>query len=234
MMELRLTLDGGTTGRGSMWTLRENFYLNNHGSPLVAAYAPGGKTNLAKQPHFGATAGVMVMIGNMPFDQVPSRLERVTVELDLVEITEWETLKFEAGPEPQIFHCGPFELKVAAGVNRLWVDAGAFREFAAEHKAYRARMPLEFLKPSYATTALKLVDAQGSTPSGFSSSSRNSGSPNWANEVESVDYSTWRKGPVTTPISYPITLTLKMPKRFKTEKVRFVFDQIELDPPATK
>jgi hypothetical protein len=216
--------------------LPADYHLNNRRSPLIAAYVPGEKTNLAKKPHFGETTpvGSNVLIANLEVGRARERLERVEIELELVKITEWESLKFQIGAGVnEILKCGPFELKVWGGHRNLDVEAKAFPEFRKVHEAYLRRMPLRFLVASYAATALKAVDAGGRTPRG-EGQSMTMGGPDWKQGAVSTSYHSWNSEfspPNYGAISYPVSLTLKMPKRYETEKLKFRFAEIPLPSP---
>jgi hypothetical protein len=218
--------------------LPDGYYLNNQQSPLIAASAQGKKKNLAKEPHSGVTIGPgTVLVANLRVGPRQERLEHVEFELELAKITEWETLTFRIGTdETQVFRCGPFELKVTAEATRLEVNAGVYPEFARDHDAYRRRLPLNhFLRASYASVALRPADSAGRIPASVSESSTMA--PGWKEGVTTMTFSGWTD--LTTgvrsdkrEISYPVSLSLKMPKRYETEKIRFHFDRIDL--PAAK
>lgn len=220
---------------GSSPPLPQGFYLNNDQSPLVAAHAVAGK-NLAKTPHSGSAQGNtgVVVINNLEVGEVRQRLQDIEIEVAVVRVTEWDTQSFQAAlGRSDFFKYGPFELRAVAEGRQLKVDAMPYPQFRADHEAYRVRMPLAFLNPAYAMQELKLVDTAGRSPTSTGSTVPGSG-------AVSSTFTGWRvanpgtESPAVASdgIDYPVTLTVRLPKRFETERVKFRFEEIILPAPA--
>lgn len=220
---------------GSTPPLPNAFYLNNDKSPLVAAHVVAGK-NLAKTPHTGSAEGNdgVVVINGLEVGDVRQRLQNVEIELALVHVIEWDPQTFEvAAGSGDFLKCGPFELRTFADQKQLRVDAMAYPQFRADHEAFRVKMPLAFLDSGYAMRELKLVDAAGRSPAATATTTPGGGA------VSSI-YTSWRSNDANAEaqtandtITYPVALSVRMPKRYETERIKFRFPEIRLPaPPA--
>jgi hypothetical protein len=220
---------------GSTPPLPEGFFLNNGTSPLVAAQVVAGK-NLVKPVHSGSAEGAdgVVLVNDLEVGEARPRLMGVEIEVAIVRVTEWTPQSFDVAMGTSDFlKCGPFELRAVAEAQQVRVNAWAYPQFRAEHDAFRARMPLAFLDERYALRELKLVDAAGQTPTSIATTTPGAG-------AVSGTFSGWRppSGAEAQPagadaIVFPLKITVRMPKRFETERVRFRFPEIRLPaPPA--
>lgn len=230
-LQFRLELAEGDAGTFSS-EFPAGFFLNDEKSPLNSAQAEPGRS-LGRVTHVGssdATGGVT--IAEMEVGSQRARLKDVEIELALVRVTEWEELKFSGlglGTS-ELLKCGPFEFRVVAELLRLRVNASASAQFRAEQAAYRQRMPLKFVNDSFGINRMVLRDAAGRSPTSSVIS---------AGAATSGTFTVWRP-PVTAPategadadeIAYPVTLSLQMPKRYETERLKFVFRDIPLPVP---
>lgn len=219
---------------GSTPPLPEGFYLNNDKSPLVNAVVIAGK-NLAKTPHTGSAQGKngVVVINNLEIGDVRQRLQGVEIEVAVVRVTEWETQSFNTPIGwSDFFKCGAFELRAVADAQQVKVDAMAYPQFRADHDAYRVRVPLTFLDSEYAMGELKLIDAAGHSPSAMATTIPGSG-------AVSTTFTNWRapaaRGEIAAAangITYPVTLSVRLPKTYTTERVKFKFAEIRLPAPT--
>lgn len=218
---------------GSTPPLPEGFYLNNATSPLVNAFVVAGKS-LAKAPHTGSATGKdgVVVINHLEIGDAAQRLQGVEIEVAVVRVTEWESLSFSAATGlSDFFKCGAFELRSVGDEQRVKVDAMAYPQFRADHDAYRVRVPLAFLDATYAMGELKLVDSAGNSPSAMATTTPGTG-------AVSTIFTNWRAPAVgyevaaaATAVSYPVTLSVRLPKRYTTERVKFKFPEIRLPVP---
>jgi hypothetical protein len=214
--------------------LPADFYLNNTRSPLLNAEAEPGK-NLAKAVHSGTAEGAngVVSIDELEVGARRDRLRNVDVELALVRVTEWEQKKFDGIGLglTEFLQCGPFEFRVTGDSSQLRLSVWAYPQFRVDHDAYRKRVPLKFIGPSYAMDVLKLTDKVGRSPTATGIAGGGAG-------ASIASYTSWRAPAGATEgtteneeVSYPVTLSLRLPVRFETEMVKFRFDQIPLPAP---
>lgn len=221
---------------GAAQDLPADFYLDNDATPLIAVAVVAGK-NLAKTAHAWSVEGKTgrITISDLDIGEARLRLQGVEFELVLTKVTQWETIAFQALPgRSDFFQCGPFELRSSGETQQFRVDMWAYPQFKAQHDAYRQRMPVTFLNHIFAMQQLKVVDAANRVPTSTGSSVPSSG-------AVSNTYSSFRAaegdGAAAAAaegdaISYPVSMTVRMPKRFEKERVRFRFDAIPLPPPA--
>jgi hypothetical protein len=219
---------------GSTPPLPEGYYLNSDKSPLVNAFVVAGKS-LAKTPHTGSAQGKdgEVVINDLEIGDVRQRLQGVEIEVAVVRVTEWETLSFTTPVGMSDFlKCGAFELRAAGDTNQVKVDAMAYPQFRAEHDAYRVRVPLTFLDSAYAMGELKIVDAAGNSPSAMATTIPGTG-------AVSTTFTNWQapaaRGEIAKTadsITYPLTLSVRLPKRYTSERIKFKFDEIPLPKPS--
>ncbi|HEX2852456.1 MAG TPA: hypothetical protein VHO24_04395 [Opitutaceae bacterium] len=220
---------------GSTPPLPDGYYLNSDKSPLVAAYVMNGKV-LAKVAPSGTGSAKgkdgVVTINDLEVGDARPRLQNVEIEVAVVRVTEWETQTFNAPiGGSDFFKCGAFELRAMSDGKQVKVDAMAYPQFRAEHDAYRVKVPLAFLDPTYAMGELKIVDAAGNSPSSAATITPGSG-------AVSSTFTNWRapaKGyeiaATADSIAYPITLSVRLPKRYTTERIKFKFAEIPLPAP---
>lgn len=228
-MELQLEVSAAS---GSMTRpLPAGVYLDNDASPLTAAYVVQGK-NLARNEHLWSVQGTSgaVSISELEVGGARQRLQDVEIELVLTKVTEWETRNFEVGMGWSDFlRCGPFELRAFGEAQRLKVNAWPYPQFREEQEAYRQRMPLNFLNQVYAMQELKVVDAANRRPTSIGGTIPQAG-------AASNTYTGWRASDadeaaaasVSEDIVYPVSVSVRLPKRFEKERVRFRFDEIPL------
>lgn len=234
-LELQLEIPpAAKAGMGS--DLPTDFYLDNDATPLLAVAVVPGK-NLAKNAHAWSVEAKTgrVTISDLDIGEARLRLQGVEFELVLTKVTEWETLVFQALPgRSDFFQCGPFELRSNGDTQQFRVDMWAYPQFKPQHDAYRQRMPVTFLNHIFAMQQLKVVDAANRVPTSTGSSVPSTG-------AVSNTYSSFRAveadGAAAAPaegdtISYPVALTMKLPKRFQKERVKFRFDVIPLAEPT--
>jgi hypothetical protein len=214
--------------------LPAGLFLNNDKSPLLSAAA--GTTKNVVGAHVGTAEGRegLVLIRDLDVGTPRDQLKDVELELVLVKVSEWDQLKF-SGLKNEVgdfLPCGPFEYRLHGSNDQVRLDGWAFPKYRAEQEAYRKKMPLKFINDDYALQEVKLVDAAGRSPTGKSLSTGGTG-------ASFGIYSTWRPANAEAPeaaatnassdeITYPITLTVQLPKRFTTERVRFRFNDIPL------
>jgi hypothetical protein len=210
-------------------------FLNNEKSPLVTARVDG--RNVAELPHFGFAQGrpVAVMISDLKIGPSCESITDVDIELVFLRVTEWDRLKFEIGAgESDYLHCGPFEFKVTGEQKRIRVVAWSWPEFRAEHDAFYSRVPLKFLNDGFGLTAAKLVDAKGRSAAGLGLMTSRSDGPSESSFLSWASYDEKDAAipDVTNPEpAYPVTISLNLPKAYRTEKVSFHFDKIAVPPP---
>jgi hypothetical protein len=221
---------------GSAGELPADFYLDNDATPLLSASVVAGK-NLAKTAHAWSIEGKTgrVTINDLDIGEARLRLQGVEFELVLTKVTQWETIVFQASPgRSDFFQCGPFELRSSGEAQQFRVDMWAYPQFKAQHDAYRQRMPVTFLNHIYAMQQIKVVDAANRMPTSTGSSVPSTG-------AVSSTYSSFRAAegdgaaaaaPEGDAISYPVSMTMRLPKRFEKERVKFRFDVIPLPAPA--
>lgn len=212
--------------------LPAGFFLNNAHSPLLNAEVEPGK-NLARLNHTGIAEGGngVVTIDDLDIGPRRERLRNVDIEVALLRVTDWEQKKFEkiGLGATDFLQCGPFEFRVTCDPQQVRLSAWAYPQFKAEHEAYRKRVPLKFINSSYALDELKLVDDVGRSPTAIGIAGGGAG-------ASIATYTNWRPAEGTTvtatdEISYPVTLSLRLPLRYETEAVKFHFDQIALPAP---
>lgn len=212
--------------------LPAGFYVNDEKSPLLSVQAEPGRA-LGRVSHVGsAEANGVVTIAEMEVGAARTRLKDVEIELALVRVTEWDQLKFSgvglgAG---ELLKCGPFEFRAIGEPQQLRLNASVNSQLKAEHDAYRERMPLKFINDAYGINNVVLRDAAGRSPTSSVIS---------AGTAPKGTFTAWRP-PIGQPptaagesddIVYPVTLTLQMPKRYETERIKFVFRDIVLPAP---
>lgn len=236
-LELQLEIPPAAKA-GAAQDLPADFYLDNDATPLIAVAVVPGK-NLAKSAHAWAVEGKSgrITISDLDLGEARQRLQGVELELVLTKVTEWETLVFQALPgRSDFFQCGPFELRSSGDAQQFRVDMWAYPQFKPQHDAYRQRMPVTFLNHLFAMQQLKVVDAANRVPTSTGSSVPSTG-------AVSNTYSSFRTieadGAAAVAadgdaISYPVSLTMRLPKRFQKERVRFRFDAIPLPEPAAR
>lgn len=234
-LELQLEIPPAAKA-GDFFQLPGGWYLDNEVSPLVAASAVPGKSP-AKIPHQWMVDGKTgrITLTELEIGDARTALQAVDFELVLTKVTEWETTTFQALPgRGDFFQCGPFELRANGEPQRLKVDVWAFPQFRDDHERYRKQMPLAFLNSAYGLQELKVVDAAKRVPTSTASSTPLTG-------AASATFTAWRPGesteataaePVSEDIVYPVTLTMRLPKRFTKERVRFHFNSIPLPAPS--
>jgi hypothetical protein len=212
--------------------LPAGFYVNDEKSPLLGAQAEPGRS-LGRVTHVGsASATGAVTISDIDVSTPRSRLKDVEIEIALVRVTEWDQLKFSglALGQSDLLKCGPFEFRVIGEPQQLRINASANSQFRAEQEAYLKRIPLKFVNDIYGINNLVLRDALGRSPTSAMIS---------GGTASKGTYTHWRppanaapaEGADSDDIAYPITLSLQMPKRFETERVKFVFRDIPLPAP---
>ena len=232
-MELQLEIPPADKP-GASQDLPADWYLDNDATPLLAASVVVGK-NLAKTAHAWSVESKTgrVTINDLDIGDARLRLQGVEFELVLTKVTQWETMAFQAGlGRSDFFQCGPFELRSMGEAQQFRVDAWAYPQFKAQHDAFRQRMPVTFLNHVFAMQQVKVVDAANRTPTSTGSSTPSTG-------AMSSTYSGWRGADGAAAegdlVTYPVSLTVQMPKRFEKERVRFRFDFIPLaEPPKTR
>jgi hypothetical protein len=176
----------------------------------------------------------VVTIDDLEIGDARPRLQNVEFELVLTKITEWETRNFQAAQSSgEFIACGPFELRVYSQPHQVRVDAWAYPGFRKEHDAYRQKMPVNFLDSAYAMQELKLEDAAKHRPTSAGSSMPASGAASttftgW-NALESTDATAAAAD--GGDVVYPLSITLRLPKRYEKERVKFHFDEIRLPTP---
>jgi len=233
-VELQLGVPAAS-GSGTSFQLPEGFYLDNDATPLLAASVIPGK-NLAKTDHLWSVQrqSSTVTHSELEIGDARQRLQGVDVELVLTKVTEWETRNFQAQMGWSDFtQCGPFEVRTFGQAQQLRVDAWSYPQFKKEHDAYRQRMPVTFLNQVYAMQELKVVDAANRSPTSMGSTIPESGAASstftgWK-ALENTDASA--PSSAGDDIVYPVSLSVKLPKRYEKERVKFHFDEIRLPAP---
>jgi len=237
-------------------------FLDNQ-DPLVAAYiAPqedalvldprlwphvGPDLDIAKGPHYGSaddsipTLDIRDLAAPQPFHM----LAYLELAATLVKVTEWEELEFNnlrLGTH-DILKCGPFELSAFGHKARFSIGAGAGVDFRDEHTQYRQRVPLHFLNHSYAMTHIRILDSRGRelevglimgqgigsvidggcSFSDFSIRSRDGSLP------KLIDGHLFGE-----EIEYPVTIKVKLPKRYEKDRIKFRMENITIPESKTE
>lgn len=192
------------------------------------------------------SSALKVTLQHLEVGDEQRRLGRLKLVVTLVKVTEWELVEFNGiqKADEKALHCGPFELVVCEAQPRhLSVSAAAFSSHAREHEAYRERMPLQFLTHRYATRELRLTDSAGKrlgfsagTFTGGGSSARyaiHKGMPlTFAAKEQSAGEAPSSFFGEAEDIRYPVTATLRLPRKYVSERAVFEFRDVEL--PALK
>ncbi|MBB5039426.1 hypothetical protein [Prosthecobacter dejongeii] len=186
------------------------------------------------------TSDLTVTIHTHEVGKSLQQLRRLKLVVTLAKITEWKYLEFKgiqkAGDAP--LKCGPFELVVSeVQPQHLVLSAAAFSEHALEHEIYRQQMPLLFLTHRYALENLKITDAADqrlSLSSGTFSGGGGSGryavlrgtALSFTASGKAGDQSPASLFEAVEDIHYPVTLGLKLPLKYESERVTFEFQDL--------
>ncbi|MEO7798038.1 MAG: hypothetical protein ABIY47_09970 [Opitutaceae bacterium] len=231
-VELQLEIASATTVDGAS-ELPGEIYLDNTETPVLAIYVISGK-NLAKTAYAWSVEGKTgrIVISGLDIGDPRLRLQGVDLELVLTKVTQWETVAFQADlGRSDFFQCGPFEFRALGEPRQIHVDAWTYPQFKAQHDAYRKRMPVTFLNHVFAMRHLKVVDADNRAPSSIGSSVPSVGA---MTSTFSGFRSTGGRASFESEsddIKYPVSMTVRLPKLFESERIRFHFDVIPLTPP---
>jgi hypothetical protein len=190
-------------------------------------------------------SGTTISYLNMEVEEEYTQLHQLGFAVTLVKVTEWEELAFKnltLGTNG-FLHCGPFDLLCIGELTRFKVSAAAFSMFEEEHKNYRDRVPLGFLNHSYAMDYLSIVDANdrqystsvrsvtgGSSHSAFYFGKSPDFGAKAGEKAPAPARPVVRGGLDGEEIAYPMTIRLKLPKRYEKEQVKFQIEKIELPP----
>lgn len=182
-----------------------------------------------------------VTIHTLEVGKEQRQLRKLTLAVTLVKVTEWELLEFKdiQKDDETPLHCGPFELVVSeTQPQHLSLSAAAFSAHAKEHEAYRQRMPLQFLTHVYAMQAVQISDAAGQrlglsmgTYTGGGSSGRYAISPGPMLVFPPKGEAGKTPSAIVSPakdIRYPVTLSLKLPRKYESEQISFEFHDVRL------
>ncbi|GAA5143658.1 hypothetical protein GCM10023213_32000 [Prosthecobacter algae] len=187
------------------------------------------------------SSALTVTIHTLEVGKEQRQLRKLTLAVTVVKVTEWEPLEFKniqkADETP--LHCGPFEIVVSeVQPQHLLLAAAAFSDHAKEHEAYRQRMPLQFLTHRYAMQAVQISDAAGQrlglsmgTYTGGGSSGRYAVSPGPLLVFPPKGEAGQTPSSIFSPakdIRYPVTLSLKLPRKYESEQVIFEFQDVPL------
>ena len=208
------------------------YYLDNV-SPFRGAVTAEGRAIGEKTLHFGYTSNDharTVTVSNVVLGPETSGLASLDLEVPVIRVTEWRTLRFEnlGRGKSGYLHCGPFDLATEGDDKRFTVAAGAFSEFEKEHRDYLRHVPLQFLHHQYALEAIHLVDADGREANSLGGSLGGGGGVftyQWPDERPALNAND--NAPKLfvfgepRPIAYPVTITLRMPEKWTTEQVKF-------------
>lgn len=210
----------------------ENVYLEAE-DPLVEAFLLSGE-NVANHKHSGWTDRLGATVSHLELGKEQKQLQKLKLSVTLVKLTEWEELEFKGlkKGDNDLLHCGPFELACKGEAKQVALSSGAHAEFSKEHEQYQKQMPLKFLTHRYAIDHVSITDARNRAlfySVGSFSGGGSSGVFSWQRFLD-LENATEKK-PVE-PIAYPITLKIKLPKRYEKERVMFEFDKLDL--PALK
>jgi hypothetical protein len=222
---------------GVFFQLPGGWYLDNDATPLTAVSVVPGK-NLAKTPHQWAVDGKTgrITLTDLEIGEARARLQGVELELVLTKVVEWETRTFQTQPgRSDFFLCGPFELRASGDPQSLRVEVWAYPQFREDHERYRRQMPVAFLNSSYGLQELKVVDAANRAPTSTGTSMPLTG-------AASSTFTGWKPlegsaeataAPTSDDIVYPVSISMRLPKRFEKQRVKFQFSAIPLPPPET-
>ena len=221
---------------GGMPELPDDLYLDNVSTPVLALFVISGR-NLAKTSYGWSVEGKTgrVVISDLDIGDARLRLLGVDLELVLTRVTEWETLAFQAGlGRSDFFQCGPFELRANGEARQFQVDAWAYPQFKPQHEAYRKRVPVTFLDHRFAMRQLKVFDAANRVPAGVATSVPSIGAitSTFSNFRGTDDDGS--AAPDGDNIKYPVSMRVRLPQRFESERIKFHFDMIPLAPPPPR
>jgi hypothetical protein len=220
----------------------ENVFIEKVG-PLKEVLLTSG-ANVATNKHSAyCTRNSAVVISTLEIGKEQKQLQRFSLGLTLVKVTEWQQLEFKGLKEGKndTLHCGPFEIHCTGNERSFDAGAGASTEFDVEHEKFRKQMPLSFLHHYYAIEHSRLTDALNrpldtmvGNIQGGSTSARFSISKvlDFDNVLELKADDRAKPQAVVKmeaePIAYPVTLQLKLPKKYETELVIFEFGKLDL------
>lgn len=234
-VELQLEIPPGTQS-GERVELPDDLYLDNASTPVLALFVISGK-NLAKTSYAWSVEGKTgrVVISDLDIGDARLRLLGVDLELVLTRVTQWETLTFQAElGRSEFFQCGPFELRATGEAQRFQVDAWAYPQFKPQHEAYRKRVPVTFIDHRFAMRQLKVFDAANRSPAGVATSVPSIGAmTSTFSNFRATDGNGWAASE-SEDIKYPVSMTVRLPQRFESERIKFHFDMIPLAPPPPR
>ena len=120
------------------------------------------------------------------------------------------------------------------------VTTAYFSEFETERIAFEQKMPLRFLTPEFGINRVSLQDAGNRTfysPGTFGTGSSFSsafqlGTPNRVERMPSGEVGFLPASP-PLEIACPVSLRIRMPTKYTSSKLRFVFNDLAIPPLPT-
>ncbi len=188
-----------------------------------------------------------VVIHTLEVGREQKQLQKLKLVLTLVKVTEWQQLEFKGLKEGKndTLHCGPFEIDCTGTPRHFEASAGARSEFHQEHENFRRQMPLRFLHHRYALNHIRITDAENRALNSYAGTltGGSSGGRFSIQEVMNLGKAAEKKtsDQIKSPgiernaealIAYPVTLKLRLPRQYATERVDFEFGKLDL--PAFK
>ena len=166
----------------------------------------------------------------------PRELTEMDLEVTVVKVTKWQSLKFEGLGQVQsgYLKCGPFDLVTNGEADAFHVLAAAFGGPEHDYAAFDRKVPLSFLHHVYAANNAAVTDGAGHSlfrTSIFSTGGASAATYILGGELHAVVpdkiAATMPSNAVTLvqdkilPIAYPVTLTMPIPETFTQETVVF-------------
>jgi hypothetical protein len=220
----------------------EDTFLENE-EPLVSVSLEPGK-DIASHRHFSSADnfGPSIDIDHLEIGtKVAKRIRRMEIAVTLVKVIEWEEIEFKnvREGENELLDCGPFELACTGQKKSLLVSAAAFSSFEEKQEAYGVRVPLKFVNHRFAIEHIFVNDAAGhalfshfgmgtggSTNTSFAIPEKDAG--HLPELDKRTDYPIGIHGSFESgaEITYPVTITVRLPKRYEKERVLFRIDEL--------
>lgn len=216
------------------WQMAEGVYMDS--VEVLEAVLPSGEDISKNQVFTGIEnrpARVIIHRLKVGERETPKQLQKLGLAVTFITVTEWETVTFD-GIEKIIqksFPCGPFEMFYQGEFDHVMLSPSATAEFALEREAYRKRVPLNFITGDFALDHTLIEDSKGRH---FRSSLRVSTGGAVMGTFYAKEVAIWSPMRLTLdsyrkiPVHYPISIQLKLPKKYHSQRRTFVFSGIHL------
>ena len=215
----------------------ENVYLEQ-ADPLVSAYAIPFEL-VSTNKHFGWTEnnwGCSVTIHNLEIGQPRARLHSLDLAVTLIQVTEWEQYAFNVARPgtDKVTKCGPLKIHLHGGDNCLSVAFTSFSRDEKDYGEYEKRVALKFPTfHSYGIPHTSVMDSKKRELFCSVGTMMGSGSSGMFVISRPVTLSDGI-APKEEKLEYPLSVTVRFPKRYRQERVTFQFGNITLPPLNTE